>query len=133
MATIGRQGQEAGDTAADDDGSAGGLLAASGLVGAVLASSCCILPLVLVLLGVGGAWMSGLTALEPYRLYFLASTAVLLGAAFWQLYVRRRPACASGDACAKPPARRLTKSLLWTASLLFVLAASVNLWGPLFY
>ncbi len=48
----------------------GGLLAGAGLLGALLASSCCIVPLAFVTLGIGGAWMSNLTALEPYKPYF---------------------------------------------------------------
>ena len=40
-----------------------------GLIGAIasaiIASVCCIGPLVLLLLGVGGAWAGSLTALEP--------------------------------------------------------------------
>lgn len=64
---------------------AGGAFAALGLLGAVLASSCCILPLVLVVLGIGGAWIGTLTALEPYQPYFLATTAVCLGVGYWQV------------------------------------------------
>ncbi|WP_342634038.1 mercuric transporter MerT family protein [Mesorhizobium waimense] len=41
------------------------LLVAGGLLGALAASSCCIVPLVLFSLGIGGAWISNLTALAP--------------------------------------------------------------------
>lgn len=37
------------------------------LVAAVAASVCCLGPLVLLALGVSGAWASSLRALEPYR------------------------------------------------------------------
>ncbi len=43
----------------------GSLLA--GGVAALLASACCLGPLVLVVLGFSGAWIGNLTALEPYR------------------------------------------------------------------
>lgn len=33
----------------------------------VAASACCTIPLALVSLGIGGAWIGSLTALEPYR------------------------------------------------------------------
>ena len=52
------------------------LLAAGGIVGAIIAASCCVVPLVLVTLGVSGAWISSLTALEPYKPYFLTVTAM---------------------------------------------------------
>lgn len=40
-------------------------IAAGGILGAIAASSCCILPLVLFSLGIGGAWIGNLTALAP--------------------------------------------------------------------
>lgn len=42
---------------------AGSLAAAA--VAAILASACCLGPLVLLTLGLGGAWVSNLTGLEP--------------------------------------------------------------------
>ena len=54
-----------------------GLLAGGGAIGAVLASACCILPLVLFSLGIGGAWMSNLTMLKPYQPLFIAFTLVM--------------------------------------------------------
>ena len=42
-----------------------GWLAAGGVVGSILASACCVVPLLLVLLGVSGAWIGNLTKLEP--------------------------------------------------------------------
>ncbi len=48
------------------DGTPGKRIAATGsVIGAVLASSCCIVPLLLVTLGVSGAWIGSLSALEP--------------------------------------------------------------------
>ena len=44
-----------------------------GGLAAVLASSCCLGPLVLVLLDVSGAWISNLTRLEPDRPFFLGA------------------------------------------------------------
>src|SRR6266851_5223734 len=55
------------------------LLAAGGVLGALAASSCCIVPLVLFSLGVSGAWIGNLTRLAPYQPYFIAATAACLG------------------------------------------------------
>jgi mercuric ion transport protein len=60
----------------------GGWFAGAAALGAVVASSCCIGPLLLVMLGVSGAWIGNLVALEPYMPYFLVVTALLLGAGF---------------------------------------------------
>src|SRR3546814_19557080 len=49
-----------------------GWFAAGGVVGAILASTCCIAPLLLLMLGVSGAWMGNLKALEPYKHYAAA-------------------------------------------------------------
>jgi mercuric ion transport protein len=110
-----------------------GWLAAGGVIGAILASSCCILPLVLVTLGVSGAWIGNLTVLEPYKPLFVALTAVFVGLGFWHVYFRAKPACADGSYCARPESSRLTKTALWIATVLIVLAATINWWAPLFY
>src|SRR5215470_9935403 len=47
------------------------VLVAGGLAGALVASSCCMLPLVLFSLGVSGAWISHLTQLAPYQHCFV--------------------------------------------------------------
>jgi len=111
----------------------GRLLAAGGVLGGVLASSCCIAPLVLVTLGVSGAWIGSLTALEPYKPYFLVVTAIFLAGGFWHVYFRPRKACAEGSYCARPASAKFTKSALWLGTVLAVLAATVNYWAPLLY
>src|SRR5258708_30665777 len=55
------------------------LVAAGGILCALAASSCCIVPLILFSLGIGGAWIGNLTALAPYKPLFVAGTAGLLG------------------------------------------------------
>src|ERR1700724_3312450 len=62
------------------------LMAAGGLLGALAASSCCILPVVLFSLGVSGAWIGNFTQLAPYQPYFIAATICFLGYGYWLLY-----------------------------------------------
>jgi len=61
-----------------------------GLIGAVAAavaaSACCVLPLLLAVVGVGGAWVGSLTALEPYRPVFVALSVAALGFAVYREY-----------------------------------------------
>jgi len=109
------------------------LLAVGGLAGAALASSCCVLPLVLVTVGIGGAWVSRLTALAPYQPYVLGATVPLLGIGLWHVYLRPAPACEPGTLCAVPGSRRFTKAALWAGVGLVALAATAELWGPLFW
>jgi mercuric ion transport protein len=99
--------------------------------GAVLAglgaSACCTVPLVAVLLGLGGGWMSTLSALEPFRPLFILGAGAFLGYGFWKAY--RRPevgagaCCEEDDACAAvPPARRrFNLVMLWLGALFTVL------------
>ncbi|MCO5163919.1 MAG: mercuric transporter MerT family protein [Mesorhizobium sp.] len=109
------------------------LFAAGGVIGAILASTCCIAPLVLLTLGISGAWISNLTALEPYKPYFAAVALVFIGLGFRQVYFKARPACVEGTYCAKPESSRITKTALWLATLLVILALTINGWAPLLY
>jgi mercuric ion transport protein len=109
------------------------LMAAGGLVGAIAASSCCILPLVLFSLGVSGAWIGNFTRLAPYQPYFLAATISCLGYGYWLVYRSTNLACADGDACAHPLPNRLVKTGLILASLLAVAALGFDFLAPLFF
>lgn len=105
-------------------------LAAGGIFGAIAASSCCILPLALFGLGVGGAWMGNLTALSAYQPFFIGATVLCLSVGFWLVYFK--PAtCAEGDACARPLPNRAVKVGLWSATVLVVLALAWPVVVPL--
>ena len=106
------------------------LIAAGGILGALAASSCCILPLVLFSLGISGAWISNFTALAPYKPYFAAGTLALLGYGYYLVYVKPKQACADGS-CARPLPNRLVKSSLWIATVLVVAALAFDFVAPL--
>ncbi len=108
------------------------LVAAGGLIGAILASSCCIAPLLLLTLGLGGAWMSNLTVLAPYQGYFIVATLAFLGTGYWYVYFKPRQACEDGSYCASPQSDRVIKLVLWAATALIALALGVNFIVPLF-
>jgi mercuric ion transport protein len=110
-----------------------GWFAAGGVIGAVLASTCCIAPLVLLTLGISGAWIGKLTALEPYKPYFAVVAVVFIGLGFRQVYFKAKPACVDGTYCAKPQSALITKTALWIATALVVLALTIDWWAPLFY
>lgn len=108
-----------------------GVLAAGSLIGAVLAASCCILPLLLLTVGVSGAWIGRLTALAPYQPIFLLATAGFLAAGFWAAYGRPKTLCAPGSHCASPRSDQLVRLALWTATSLVGVAVGVDLLGSL--
>jgi len=103
------------------------------VIGAVLASSCCIVPLLLVTLGVSGAWIGSLSALEPYKPWFAAVTMLFLGVGFWQVYWKPKQDCEEGSYCASPKSDRVVKIALWSATLLVALALTIDYWAPIFY
>ena len=107
-----------------------GLFAAGGVIGAVLASSCCIGPLLLLSVGVSGAWIGNLTALAPYQPLFLVLTFGFLAAGFWTVYRKPKVACEEGSYCASPTSGRVLKVVLWVATLLALAAVSVNVLAP---
>ncbi len=67
------------------------------LVSAIMASSCCWLPLLLLAVGVSGAGLA--STLEAYRPLFMVVTFGFLGAAFYFTYRPKKAATAGGDGC----------------------------------
>src|SRR6516162_2902669 len=115
-----------------DSGRGPAMLAFGGLLGALAAASCCIMPLVLFGLGVSGAWIGNLTQLAPYQPIFIAASLACLGAGAWLVRRESIRTCAEGEACARTVPNRLVKVALIVAALLVVTAISLDFFGPLF-
>jgi mercuric ion transport protein len=101
----------AGDLVSRADGklqAADGMLAAGGIVAALGASSCCVLPFVLFTLGVSRAWVGNVTALAPYQPLFLAAAVGLLAIGYVRVYRQPKLGCAKGSSCGRPAAARVT-------------------------
>ena len=109
------------------------LLATGSVLGAILASSCCIVPFALISLGVSGAWIGQLSALEPFKPYFIGVTMFLLALGFWHVYFKKPKPCEDGSYCARPESSRLTQFALWIATALVILATTIDFWAPFFY
>ena len=99
---------------------------------AILASTCCLGPLVLVSLGFSGAWIGNLTALEPYRPIFIGAALVALFLA-WRRIFRPVQACKPGDLCAVPQVRTAYKLIFWIVAALVLVAIAFPYVLPLFY
>ena len=108
-----------------------GLMAIGGLLGALAASSCCILPIVLFSLGVSGAWIGNLTQLAPYQPYIIAATVAFLGGGYWLVHRSSQAACADGHASSRKLPNWLVKSMLVLATLLVVAALGFDFAAPL--
>ncbi len=97
-----------------------GALFVGGLA-AVLASTCCLGPLLLVALGLSGAWIGNLTRLEPYRPFFIAAALVALFFAGRRIF-RPAQACGPGEVCAVPRTRQIYKLVFGIVSVLVLIA-----------
>lgn len=106
-------------------------LLAGGLA-ALLASTCCLGPLVLIGLGFSGAWIGQLTVLQPYQPIFIGAALVALFFAGKRIW---RPAaqCAPGEACALPRVRRAYQLLFVGVCALLLMALVFPLMAPWFY
>lgn len=104
----------------------------AGGVAALLASACCLGPLVLVMVGISGAWIGNLSGLEPWRPLFLGASAIAMVFAYKRIF---RPAqdCQPGEVCAIPQVRRGYKALFAIVAALILIALAFPYALPLFY
>ncbi len=109
-----------------------GLVSVGGILAALGAASCCVVPFALFTLGISGAWISNLTALAPYQPIFAAVTFGLLGYGFYLVYRKPKAVCADDSYCAKPSSGRSAKIGLWTATVLVAIALGFPQLVPLF-
>ncbi len=121
--------KRANDQAANRNLRRPGLIAAGGILGAIAASSCCIVPLILFSFGMGGAWLGNLSALTPYQPYFIAFTIAALGYGFYLVY-RRPKACTPEAACSRPLPNRMVKTTLWVATVVVIAAGAFPYVAP---
>lgn len=112
-------------------------LAKSTLIGgglaALAASACCLGPLVLVSVGVGGAWISTLTRLEPFRPLFIGIALLCMALAYRKIY--RAPSaadCAPGSSCALAQTNSGNRALFWGVTLLVGIALAYPYFVTLF-
>src|SRR5436309_8191070 len=101
---------------------------AGSLIAGLLASICCIGPLVLGAVGLGSLGFA--SALAPLRPWFLGLTAVLIASGFYLAYrAQSAETCTPGEACATPVSRRGQRVVLWCVAFLAVALATYPSWG----
>lgn len=104
---------------------------AAGLA-AIGASVCCIGPLVLLALGIGGTWISYLTAFEPYQPLFVTITLVFLFLSFRKLYILPRQ-CSDSETCALPSVLRNQRIIFWVVTVLLIALLTFPYYGLMFF
>lgn len=94
-----------------------------GGIAAIAASACCLGPLILVSLGVGGAWISNFTMLEPYRPIFIGIALICMVFAYRKIYsTKSAENCLPDSMCAKPQTNRNYRTIFWIVSVLVLFA-----------
>jgi len=90
---------------------------AGSLISGILASVCCIGPIVFAVLGIGGAGF--ILKFENYRPLFIVVAVIFLGTAFYFTYKKKSAAnCEPGTLCASPKSDTMNKVVLWIATVL---------------
>jgi mercuric ion transport protein len=95
-------------------------------LGAVVASSCCVIPLGLAALGASASILGGLETVAAWRVPLLSISAVAVIGGWGALWSKQPVACAFEASCASPRRSRATIALLFCASAIVLAAAS---WG----
>lgn len=99
------------------------------LASAGLASVCCLGPLVVTGLGLGGLGLAA--GLTKYRPFFLALTGVVLAVAFYLAY-RKRPVACADRSCELRSGGRAMKAGVWTTAALAAAMATFPNWSGWF-
>ena len=108
-------------------------LALAGLA-ALLASSCCVLPLALALAGISGAWISQLHVMEPYSDSLLVLAFAALAWAAWRIYGRpaqTQAVCETDAVC--QPVSHAVRTWFWLVLLIALVPLLVPLAAPWLY
>ena len=102
------------------------------VLAAIGATACCFGPLLLVTLGLGGAWVASLRALEPYQPAFALLTLAFIGTTFYRLYIRPRR-CALDEVCANPAVLKRQRIIFWLVAAVVAAMFAFPFYAPLFY
>ncbi len=98
------------------------------IIASLIASACCIGPIVFAVLGVSSAGL--LAKMEPYRPIITIFTLALLGLGFYFTY-KKKPAseCEDGSYCANPKSDAWNKRILWFSTILIISFLTFPYWS----
>lgn len=92
-----------------------------GILATIAASLCCVMPLILLMLGVTGAWISYLVALEPYQPIFISVALVALFFAYKNIFVRNDKCKTNDKFCAKISINKIYKVAFFLVSIMILI------------
>lgn len=85
-----------------------------GTASAIGASACCVLPFALASLGIGGAWLAQIRALERFFPIFVGITVIAFAYGFYRTHLKQA-VCEGDSVCAGPNTQRRQKVIFWSA------------------
>ena len=94
----------------------------SGILASTAATLCCVMPFVLLMLGISGAWISYLVALEPYQPIFVAVALVALFFAYKGIFINNNLCTENDKFCAKPSVNRIYKTAFYVVAIMVILS-----------
>ena len=111
-----------------------GLALGGALVASILGSLCCIGPLVLMMMGIGGAWIATLRLFEDYRYLMMGVAALCLAWAFRSVFLQKASqACQDGQVCARPLLKKGYQLGFWVTLGFVALFFLLPEWASFFY
>ena len=111
--------------------SASGSMVAA-VIATVVASLCCIAPLILLALGVSGIWISTLTQWALLRPIGIIVAIIFLILAYWKLYITPRQ-CANTKSCVDPLILRRQRQVFWAIVTVVILLLAFPWYAFIFY
>ena len=108
------------------------IIATGSLLGAIAASTCCVLPVILFALGISGAWISNLVSLARYKPFFIVLSLVFIGTGFWIVYFKPQFSIpkVQSTSCYRPFPEKTIKIMLWSAVIIILIVFLIPYIAP---
>ena len=108
------------------------IIATGGLLGAIVASTCSVLPVFLLALGISGSWIGNLRSLAPYKPFFIVFSLVFIGAGFWMVYFKPQISIPSvpSTSCYRPFSEKTIKIMLWFSVIIILIVFLIPYIAP---
>ena len=108
------------------------IIATGGLLGAIAASTCCVLPVILFALGISGAWISNLVSLARYKPFFIVLSLVFVGIGFWMVYFKPKISIpkVQSTSCYRPFSEKTIKIMLWFSVIIILIVFLIPYIAP---
>jgi len=108
------------------------IIATGGLLGAIAASTCCVLPVILFALGISGAWISNLVSLAVYKPFFIVLSLVFVGTGFWMVYFKPKISIPNiqSASCYRPFSEKTIKIMLWFSVIIILIVFLIPYAAP---